>query len=249
MPLPENRRSRRSGDLPGLLHAALDCSAECVSVGLALDGACVGRSQTLHQDPRGSSLVGMLQDLLASFGAELKDLDGLVVTRGPGSFTGVRLGLMAAKTLAWTNRIPLLTLDSTVVVASAAPKDRPVAVALDARMGEVYLAFFEAGPLGRRPQTGPEAVPVDQARLRLDQALATHPDLFLLGSGFSAFPQLAALRPGPASGQLFDHPDPALMLALAAPELLAGRSEDLLTCEPFYVRRYEAKVPKDVVPS
>jgi tRNA threonylcarbamoyladenosine biosynthesis protein TsaB len=189
-------------------------------------------------------MMGLLQDLLAPFGAGLAHIDGLVVTRGPGSFTGVRLGLMAAKTLAWSSAIPMLTLDTTLVVAASVPPSRPVAVALDARMGEVYLAWFSADQGTGRVQEGPEAVPAAEARSRLEAYLAAHPDAVLLGSGFAVHPALADLRPGPA--QLLDYPDPCLMLTLALPSLLAGKGEDLHACEPFYVRRYEAKVPKDL---
>lgn len=247
MTMPKPQRPRKDGTTaPGLLHAALDCSAECVSVALALDGACVASTRVLHPDPRGSSMMGHLQGLLASFGAGLADLDGLLVTRGPGSFTGVRLGLMAAKTLAWTNHIPLRTLDTTVVVAAAAPAALPVAVALDARMGEVYLALFSADAGTGRTQLGPEAIPAAEARARLDTHLAAAPSTVLLGSGFAAHPALAGLRSGPAGAQLRDYPDPSLMLALALPLLLTSGGEDLHGCEPFYVRRYEAKVPKDL---
>lgn len=76
--------------------------------------------------------------------AQLKpqDLDKIFVTTGPGSFTGIRVGLTVAKTMAWALKIPIVPLSSLEVIASATPGQTNVAL-IDARRGYVYAGAYD----------------------------------------------------------------------------------------------------------
>ncbi|MDJ0946222.1 MAG: tRNA (adenosine(37)-N6)-threonylcarbamoyltransferase complex dimerization subunit type 1 TsaB [Kiloniellales bacterium] len=170
---------------------------------------------------RGQSerLMPMIEEVMAEAGLDYAGLDALAVTLGPGGFTGVRIGLAAARGLALATGRPLLGLTSFEAVAAAVDEarrgDLPLAVCLDAKRAEVYLQVFapDLAPLGPPcsllPEDLPEALPsgpliaagdgVPRARAQLER-----PGLVLAaGAGHAdaaRFAALAAARPLPPAG-------------------------------------------------
>ena len=116
---------------------------------------------------RGQSerLVPMIEEVMAEAGLDYDRLDALAVTLGPGGFTGVRIGLAAARGLALAPRRPSLGLTSFEAVAAAAqetrPRELPLAVLLDAKRAEVYLQVFapDLAPAGPALSLLPEDLP------------------------------------------------------------------------------------------
>lgn len=116
---------------------------------------------------RGQSerLVPMIEEVMAEAGLVYDRLDALAVTLGPGGFTGVRIGLAAARGLALATRRPILGLSSFEAVAAAVEetrrRDLPLAVLLDAKRAEIYLQVFAPGlaPVGPALSLLPEALP------------------------------------------------------------------------------------------
>ncbi|RMF12046.1 MAG: tRNA (adenosine(37)-N6)-threonylcarbamoyltransferase complex dimerization subunit type 1 TsaB, partial [Alphaproteobacteria bacterium] len=129
---------------------AIDTSQGACSAAL-LEGDVV-RAHAFEVLGRGHAerLVPMVQDVMAAAGRGFSDLDLIGVTVGPGTFTGVRIGLAAARGFALAQGLPVAGVTSTEVVAEAvalAPEgdDLPprLAVIHDARRGEVYIQLFE----------------------------------------------------------------------------------------------------------
>ena len=90
-------------------------------------------------------ILGMLDQLFHQANCQLTDMDALVFGRGPGSFTGVRVGVAVAQGIAFAQDLPVLPVSTLAAVAQAAYAKHGVSeisVALDARMGEVYHADF-----------------------------------------------------------------------------------------------------------
>lgn len=109
-----------------------------------------------------SLLTDLIQRALRQAGMELEQVDSLAVSIGPGSFTGLRVGVMTAKTLAWALRKPVQPVSSLEAIAqnlarppagaagggvAASPRD--ILVFLDARRGNVYSALFSTGGEGQ----------------------------------------------------------------------------------------------------
>ena len=85
----------------------------------------------------------MAEAVLAEAGLARRDLDGIAVGRGPGSFTGVRLAVSMAQGLALALDLPVVTVSSLAALAMEAPADgAPVLALIDARMGEIYAGSF-----------------------------------------------------------------------------------------------------------
>lgn len=105
------------------------------------DDAPVGSAE-IPAGRHGRALIPMIQGLLRESGLAPKDLEGILVGAGPGSYTGVRVGVTAAKTMAWAIGCPLVGLDSLEILASGVEGDGPLAVIADAQRQTVYRACF-----------------------------------------------------------------------------------------------------------
>ena len=104
-------------------------------------------SATTHS----SRLLGSVQHLLAALGLDIRDIDAFAVSPGPGSFTGLRIGLSTVKAFAFASGKPVAPVSSLEALARKLWDDGPglVAPVLDAKKGEIYAALFEIG--SRRP--------------------------------------------------------------------------------------------------
>lgn len=189
-----------------------------------------------------------LLELLAAHGRSLDDVDGWAVGIGPGSFTGLRIGLATLKGLAYAGRRPLAGASSLAAMAhgaaSSAPPGSVLVPLLDARKGEVYAGFYRSVG-GAVELLQPEAaLPPDALveRLRtLSAASGAKPLCF--GEGYDAFADRLA-------GAVDRHSTtvstpPAAGVALVAAPRLAGAAFDaqvLFSLEPHYVRASEAEV-------
>ena len=124
---------------------AIDTSTENCSVALVHDGKLTTRD---IESPREHSqkLLPFVEEALDSAGVSLAELDGLVVGAGPGSFTGVRIGVSMAQGLAFSADLPVYPVCSLQALAQQAIRKNDVAgvvACIDARMGEVYYALYE----------------------------------------------------------------------------------------------------------
>lgn len=105
-------------------------------------------------------LFDRLETLLSRNGLAYPDIARVAVTTGPGSFTGLRIGLSAARGLGVARKIPVLGIPSLLAISLAAAAG-PVAVLLDARRGEAYFERFSAPGISL---DGPRLLPIDEAR-------------------------------------------------------------------------------------
>jgi tRNA threonylcarbamoyladenosine biosynthesis protein TsaB len=196
-------------------------------------------------------LPQVLVDLLSAEGLTTADVEGYAVGLGPGSFTGLRIGLATWKGLAYANRRPIAGCSSLAALAlAAAPDAEPGALLvplLDARKSEVYAGFYRAEAGGLVKVADEVAVPpaVLAERVRALAAEGARPVAF--GEGYDAYEALLAPDvPRLATG--VRTPSAAAVAALLA-GTLAGSAHDaqaLFALEPHYVRPSEAelKFPK-----
>jgi tRNA threonylcarbamoyl adenosine modification protein YeaZ len=150
--------------LPGMeTLLAIDTTAPRLQLAL-LRGESIDVSIDEIAQGHAEILFDRLAVLLARNGTAYADLTRLAVTTGPGSFTGLRIGLSAARGLALALDIPVIGVPSLTAISLAAPAGEPVIVLVDARRGEAYFQHF-AGP--GAPETVPELLPMAVARGRI----------------------------------------------------------------------------------
>ena len=125
---------------------ALESSAAACSAALCRDGALVAQSFQCSGLTHSRTLLPMVNDLLKNCGESLDGVDVIAVAAGPGSFTGLRIGVATAKGLAWAGGqpcAPCSTLES-MAWPLAHMEDRLIVCAMDARRAQVYNALFLA---------------------------------------------------------------------------------------------------------
>jgi tRNA threonylcarbamoyladenosine biosynthesis protein TsaB len=207
----------------------------------------------------GGRLPSALTDLLVAEGLRLPDVEGYAIGLGPGSFTGLRIGLATWKGLAYANRRPLAGASSLAAMALAAAGDAPegaiLVPLLDARKGEVYAGFYRARPapgggVAVEALLPDAALPPAALAERLASMPWERPGALAFGEGYAAYAD--ALGAVPRLETAVATP-PALAVAALAAEGLVGRSFDaqaLYALEPRYVRASEAEVkfPKGLGP-
>ncbi len=215
---------------------ALETSTPTVSVAL-LDGEqLVGVRSDEVGAGASARILPWAQELLAEAGWGPKDLDAVAASVGPGSFTGLRVGLATAKSLAWSADIALIGESSlrTLAAHAANAPDRIVAAALDARREQVYGAFFQGPDLTRLT----DDTVCDPGQWAAE--LAARPEAIAIGDGLARHPDVF----GP------DHPPvrPAAadLARLAAEAFKAGNCLDPRTAVPNYVRSHGATPPADM---
>lgn len=224
-----------------LLLLALDTSTPRASVALGRPGESPRVApREADDDParrHGRGLMPAIKALLDAEGVKVADLGAIAVGLGPGSYTGLRIGLTAAKTLAYAIGKPLLALDSLEAIARNASADAArVVVAVDAQRGDAYVAAFgRESPGSPLLRLGPTTIEPVGA-----WSDALEPGTLVLGPGLERlradWPE--ALRIGsPDQG----HPDPANLIPLAFESLEAGRQLDPFFSEPLYLRRSAAE--------
>ncbi len=120
---------------------ALETSTETCSAALHADGECRARSE--HAPGRHAELLlPMIDALLAEAGFPASRLDAIGFGRGPGSFTGLRVGAGVVQGIAWAAALPVIPISSLAVLAQAALGQTRILSAIDARMGQIYCAGY-----------------------------------------------------------------------------------------------------------
>jgi tRNA threonylcarbamoyladenosine biosynthesis protein TsaB len=200
-----------------------------------LNGEAVYERDALDVRSQSARLLPMIDAVLAEAGLRLRDLDALVVGRGPGSFTGVRLAVGVAQGLACGASLPVIPVSDLAMLAqgAAGAHDRERVVAcLDARMDEVYWASFRRGPDGLVVEVDPERLSVpDDVVPRIDAPFVG------AGSGWARHASLCArLAPKLASVEPDRLPHARDALALAVPLWRAGQTFPAERVLPVYLR-------------
>ena len=127
-----------------MLILALESSAKAASVALCRDGALIAQSQQCSGLTHSCTLLPMAEQMLKNTDTKLADVDAIAVARGPGSFTGVRIGVSTAKGLAWGAQKPAIGVSTLEAMArNVAHMDALVVCAMDARRSQIYNALFE----------------------------------------------------------------------------------------------------------
>lgn len=123
---------------------AIESSARAASVALTEDGALVSQFFQASGLTHSRTLLKMAQELLSSLDMTVSDVDAVAVAKGPGSFTGVRIGVAAAKGLCWGADKPCIGVSTLEAMAyhGAGRGGEIVCPAMDARRGQIYNALF-----------------------------------------------------------------------------------------------------------
>ncbi len=200
---------------------ALESSATACSAALCRDGALVAQSFQNSGLTHSRTLLPMVHDLLRNCGERLEDVDLVAVAAGPGSFTGLRIGVATAKGLAWPGDkdcAPCSTLES-MAWPLAHMAGKVIVCAMDARRNQVYNALFRASGEGLERLAPDRAVSLEE----LAGELARYPEeKIVVGDGaLLCYNSLNGRVPGLALAPVHLRLQSAWGVARAAEELAA----------------------------
>lgn len=151
------------------LALVVDCALRRISLGLA-DGDRLLAAQTFDTGPKQAAILpGLVRDLMSVFGARPADLSTVAVTVGPGYYTGIRVGMAYAASLAFScgaQTVPVTTLEAAAL--GCADIAMPAAVAIRARAGEYFASLFSGG----RELVGAAHLDIDELASRVSSELS-----------------------------------------------------------------------------
>ncbi|NOZ19681.1 MAG: tRNA (adenosine(37)-N6)-threonylcarbamoyltransferase complex dimerization subunit type 1 TsaB [Planctomycetes bacterium] len=181
----------------------------------------------------GRELVPRMKALLERVGWGLAEVELIAVSIGPGSYTGLRVGVAAVKTIAYALGTPVVAVPSLDVLARNAPDDAEVVCpVVDAKRKQVYTCRYD----GSRNRQGDHRVVHPQ---ELAQTLS--PGAFVLGDGLAYYADVFERRGFTIADESLWRPRAAVVAALGRALYMAGQRDDSLSLVPLYLRRPEAE--------
>lgn len=227
---------------------ALDTSTFVGSVAVVRDGDLLAEWSASVRESHGETLLPHVARVIELSGLTLDAIDAFAVGLGPGSFTGVRIGVAAAKGLALAQRKPLIGVTSLRALARGMSAGEGLrAPILDAHKGEVYCAAYALAQDGALSTVvAPFHAPPAEAGQRLRSAAGERP-LWVSGSGFGRYaePLVDALGERAVRAPRYcDAPRAACLAHEALEQLSREGPSDLASLEPLYLRPSDAKLPK-----
>ena len=221
----------------------IETSTALCSVALAKDGVITAYRESSAAKAHASLTAVFVQEVLQESGIKLEDCDAVCVSMGPGSYTGLRVGVSTAKGLCFGSGKPLIavgTLDTLVAQApSVIPSEvedppRFIIPMIDARRMEVYAAVFEGDK--QITETTPAIIDENSFAEYLEQG----PVLFI-GDGAG---KCADVIKHPNANFCQCNPKASSMLAPVMKAYKEKRFEDVAYFEPFYLKEFVATVSK-----
>ena len=224
-----------------MLTLAFETSAKAASVALTENGKLLGESYQNTGLTHSQTLMVMAEDLLKQCGKTVADITAVAVAEGPGSFTGVRIGVAAAKGFAWGRELPCFGISTLEAMAvSLGAYEGHICACMDARRNQVYNALFlaDSGKLER--VTDDRAIALADLKTELE-----HIDgpIFLVGDGANlTYKTLSGDIPNlilPPEHRL--HQRAVGVALLAEKQQTAGDSGDANGLSPNYLRLSQAE--------
>jgi tRNA threonylcarbamoyladenosine biosynthesis protein TsaB len=224
---------------------ALDTTTDISSIAVADESGVLGEYTFAHHMNLSKRLMVNIEVLLGDCGLEMKDIEAVGVSLGPGSFTGLRIGVVTAKTLAQTLGVPIagiITLDLLAHQFDYLP-ETIVCPLIKVRKGEVYYAFFRAhrGSVERVSDYAADSIAEAIEKLSaISHQLSVKSEIIFCGDGLAE--NVDTLRE--ALGERFiaapkwlSYPKASILARLALEKIVRGEADDPLALVPFYIRR------------
>jgi tRNA threonylcarbamoyladenosine biosynthesis protein TsaB len=222
----------------------IDTSTSQTSLALGAQGELVGAMQFAGVR-RHDDVVPAVERLLEWTGIELGQVGGVAVGIGPGLYTGLRVGVQAAKTLAQVLSVPIVGVSSLDVLAFAVRTTRRrIGAVLDARRGEVFFAFYRAVPGGVMREG---EYRVDRPGALAAELEADPEQVLLVGNGAMLYRRVfeePSVHVGFAPAALA-HPWASALVELSAARFIREETDRAVDVVPLYLRKTDAEIGWD----
>lgn len=215
---------------------AIDTATESCSVAVWNEGVVASRFEISPREHT-QKILPMVKSALEEANITLQSLDALAFGRGPGSFTGVRIGVGVAQGIALGAELPMIGISSLATMAEGVFRTtgiKHVLVAIDARMGEIYCAQYQRNDAGAWVGEDTEAVMKPEQFIEALQSTAG--TWAMAGTGWQAYPDLKEALPFTVVETEITLPAAQDMLPLAVTAWYEGKATKVEDAEPVYLR-------------
>jgi tRNA threonylcarbamoyladenosine biosynthesis protein TsaB len=210
---------------------AIETSSSRLKLALSFGGDRLVKSDEEVERSHGQIIIRKIDNLVSSASLKQSDIDGLIVSTGPGSFTGLRIGLAAAKGIAVALRIPVIGISLFELAAwRLRSETQTVMVAVQVRRDELLVGCVKGGQFDPASVT---AVPVADLQQHIGQSRVVG-----VGLDMARFPSDAHHADDLTELEI----DPADLITIGRPRLTVGESADLATLEPLYIQKSQAEI-------
>lgn len=221
----------------------IETSTELCSTALVEDGAVISARESSEPRSHASKTALFVKEMLDERHLKVSDCDAVCVSKGPGSYTGLRVGVSTAKGLCFAAGLPLIAIDTLQTLVWQAFEEglvpegcRHIVPMIDARRMEVYTATYTATDKGRVGEISPEII----AEGSFAKELSEGPVLFI-GDGADKCREVLT-HPNAVFAQ--ECPKASSMLRPAIEALNEKRFENTAYFEPFYLKQFVATVSR-----
>lgn len=230
-----------------MILLALETATPVCSVALLRDDGLVAHASLHRPRVHAEHLVPMIADVLRGAGVDRSEVTGVAVSSGPGSYTGLRIGVSTAKGFASATGARLVSVPSLRALAErirpAAARNDRIAAAFDARRDEAYAALYRvSGAASLVPVREAATIRAEESADWLDASAGNV--LYLVGDGWVKM--AGAL--GPVAYRLIEGENAmasaTTVASLGAEKLARGDVEDIVTFEPYYLKEFVATKPE-----
>ncbi len=219
----------------------IDTSTSCASIGLIDDGTVIAEYLLDVPVTHSERLLNSIDHVLKQGGCSIEEMEGWAISLGPGSFTGLRIGVSTIKGLAFATQKPVAGIPTLDVLASnVSPTPYVICPILDARKGEVYSAFYRyEEEISQKRISAYQAVSpeylvkkIGEKTIFLGNGVKTYGDYLR-----NAIPAFATFVP-----DSLNRPHGSTVARLGLERLRKNEVLDLSTFTPFYIRASEAEI-------
>jgi tRNA threonylcarbamoyladenosine biosynthesis protein TsaB len=224
-----------------MLILGIETATPAVSVAIGGHEGVLGQIEIARGRRHAETLTPSIEFLCAQTDIAIAEFGAIAVDIGPGLFTGMRVGLAAAKAMAQALRVPMIGISSLDLLAfPLRHADRTIVAVIDARKGEVFSAVYRPVPGGVQRVTEPTCGSVDDL---VGELLARDQQVVFVGDGALRYrDQFEGVRRAEFAEQFLSFPSAATLVQLAHPKALREEGANPWEVHPLYLRAPDAEI-------
>lgn len=223
---------------------AVDTATEICGVALAVDGRVRAELILNNGVTHTQSIMAAIEAVLTMTGMDIGSIDAYAVTRGPGGFTGLRIGISTVKGLSLATGKPVVGISSLEVLAHQAPSDAGlICTMMDARRNELYWTLYHRQGADVRSVLAEQVGPAEDLVEKIDRPC------YFIGNAVTQYQsdlEKKLTKPAQWANHELNGIRPSVLVQLAQQRFLEGAVDDVRNFTPVYLRKSDAELARKV---